>query len=140
MTEPTTQPPLEPPAGPRRDRRFALLALAVILVLAAVVSFYASSAPDGLEKVAADKGINAEEKDHPLGDSPLADYGTKGVDDARLSGGLAGVAGVALTLAAGGALFLLVRRRGGPDTGGEDGGDRAAGRGGSGGAPAGPVS
>ena len=38
------------------------------------------------------------EKAHDLDDSPLADYGTKGVDNERLSGGLAGVAGVARDL------------------------------------------
>ena len=50
----------------------------------------------------------------PSIDSPFADYGTEGVDNERLSGGLAGVAGVALTLGIGGALFLALRRRSAP--------------------------
>lgn len=91
--------------------RFLLAGLLVALVLAGIVSFYASSQPDGLEKVAADKGINAKEEDHALKDSPLGDYGVQGVDDARLSGGLAGVIGVGVTLLAGGGLFWFVRRR-----------------------------
>ncbi|MFD4373989.1 energy-coupling factor ABC transporter permease [Streptomyces sp. NPDC058486] len=83
------------------------------LVLAGVVSFYASASPDGLEKVAADQGIDAkaEEYEHATADSPLADYGVKGVESARLSGGLAGVIGVGLTLAAGTGAFWAVRRR-----------------------------
>ncbi|MEO3811739.1 energy-coupling factor ABC transporter permease [Sphaerisporangium sp. B11E5] len=83
----------------------------VALVLAGFVSFYASSSPDGLEKVAGDKGLNAQERDHPLGGSPFADYGVKGVGNERLAVGLAGVAGVAITVAAGGAIFTAVRRR-----------------------------
>lgn len=83
----------------------------VAVLLAGVVSFYASSAPDGLEKVAADKGLSAQEKPHAAENGPLAGYTVKGVGDQRLSGGLAGVAGVALTVAAGGGVFYAVRRR-----------------------------
>ncbi|MFE5790979.1 energy-coupling factor ABC transporter permease [Streptomyces sp. NPDC056503] len=88
------------------------------LVLAGVVSFYASASPDGLEKVAADKGIDAKAEDHAAAGSPLADYGVEGVESARLSGGLAGVIGVGVTLAAGTGLFWAARRRRQPaDTG-----------------------
>lgn len=83
----------------------------VALLLAGFVSFYASSSPDGLEKVAGDKGFDAQERDHPLGNSPLADYGVRGVGNERLAVGLAGVAGVVITVAAGGAIFTAVRRR-----------------------------
>ncbi|MFF8809401.1 energy-coupling factor ABC transporter permease [Streptomyces omiyaensis] len=83
------------------------------LVLAGVVSFYASASPDGLEKVAADQGIDAKADayEHATADSPLADYGVRGIDSARLSGGLAGVIGVGLTLAAGTGVFWAARRR-----------------------------
>jgi cobalt/nickel transport system permease protein len=93
------------------NRRLLVLGLLVALVLAGIVSFYASSAPDGLAKVAADQGISANQKDHQLTDSPFAHYGTKGVGNARLSTGLAGIAGVAITLALGSGLVLAVRRR-----------------------------
>ncbi|MEU5989151.1 PDGLE domain-containing protein [Spirillospora sp. NPDC047418] len=93
-------------------KRFFIGFLLVSLVLAGVVSYYASGDPDGLEKVAADKGISAKEKDHSLKDSPFGDYGVKGVEDARLSGGLSGVIGVGLVLLVGGGLFWGVRRRG----------------------------
>ncbi|MFD8209206.1 energy-coupling factor ABC transporter permease [Streptomyces sp. NPDC059695] len=81
------------------------------LVLAGFVSFYASASPDGLEKVAADQGIDAKVEDHAAADSPLADYGVKGVEAPRLSGGLAGVIGVGATLAVGSGAFWVVRRR-----------------------------
>lgn len=90
-----------------------LLALGVLVaaVLAGIVSHYASSHPDGLERVAEDKGINAKEEDHPLGGSPLADYGVKGVADERASVGLSGLIGVGVVLVAGSGLFWLLRGR-----------------------------
>jgi cobalt/nickel transport system permease protein len=100
-----------PSTGQSNGRRSWILAVVVALVLAGIVSFYASSSPDGLEKVATDEGFADTARDHDLADSPLADYGVEGVDDARASVGLAGVVGVAATLAVGGALFWLVRRR-----------------------------
>ncbi|RCG31806.1 cobalt ABC transporter permease [Sphaerisporangium album] len=102
----------EPPPAPARSIRPLLVGGAVVAVLlAGVVSFYASSSPDGLEKVAGDKGLNAQERGHALGGSPLADYGVKGVGDERLAVGVAGVAGVGITVLAGGAVFYTVRRR-----------------------------
>ncbi|MEV6107767.1 energy-coupling factor ABC transporter permease [Streptomyces sp. NPDC051940] len=100
----------EVPAAPRGSRKVWAAGLAAAVVLAGIVSFYASADPDGLEKVATDQGIAAKQQDHGLGDSPLADYGVKDVGDARLSGGLAGVIGVGVTLAAGSAVFVAVRR------------------------------
>jgi len=100
------------PVAARTSRRTVWLAgLAASVVLAGFVSFYASADPDGLEKVAADHGIDRKAQEHAVADSPLADYGVKDVDDARLSGGLAGVIGVGLTVVAGSAVFWAVRRR-----------------------------
>ncbi|MEU2118648.1 energy-coupling factor ABC transporter permease [Streptomyces sp. NPDC016459] len=81
------------------------------LVLAGFVSYYASASPDGLEKVAADKGFDAAAEEHAAAGSPLADYGVKGIETERLAGGLAGVIGVGATLAAGTGAFWIVRRR-----------------------------
>ena len=53
-----------------------------------------ASSPDGLEKVAEDQGFDRDEPDHALADGPLADYAVEGVDDERLSTGLAGLIGV----------------------------------------------
>ncbi|MCX4581595.1 energy-coupling factor ABC transporter permease [Streptomyces sp. NBC_01481] len=89
--------------------------LAGALVLAGFVSFYASASPDGLEKVAADKGIDKHVEEHAAKDSPLADYGVKDIADARLSGGLAGVIGVGVTVVAGTGIFWSLRRRRTPD-------------------------
>ncbi|MFD6533741.1 energy-coupling factor ABC transporter permease [Streptomyces sp. NPDC060184] len=95
----------------RSARGLLAAGLLTALVLAGFVSYYASSSPDGLEKVAADKGIDRNAKEHASADSPLADYGVKDVDDARLSGGLAGVIGVGVTVVVGGTVFWAIRRR-----------------------------
>ncbi|MEU4652713.1 energy-coupling factor ABC transporter permease [Streptomyces sp. NPDC023723] len=100
-----------PVAARRSHRKVWLTGLAVSVVLAGFVSFYASASPDGLEKVAADKGIDAKAEEHAAADSPLADYGVKDITDARLSGGLAGVIGVGVTVVAGSAVFWTIRRR-----------------------------
>ncbi|MFB6822756.1 energy-coupling factor ABC transporter permease [Streptomyces virginiae] len=99
------------PAGARSTRTVWVTGLVTALVLAGFVSFYASASPDGLEKVAADKGIDEKVEEHAAANSPLADYGVKDVDDARLSGGLAGVIGVGVTVVAGTGIFWAVRRR-----------------------------
>ncbi|MGW7665319.1 energy-coupling factor ABC transporter permease [Streptomyces sp. NPDC054756] len=105
-------PAAEPvPVAARSPRRVWAVGLVTSLVLAGFVSFYASANPDGLEKVAADHGIDKKAEDHAAADSPLADYGVKDVTDARLSGGLAGVIGVGVTVVAGSAVFWAVRRR-----------------------------
>lgn len=92
-------------------RKLILLGVLVTVLLAGVVSFYASSSPDGLERVAEQRGFSHTAKDSPVAGSPLADYGTSGVEDDRLSGGVAGVAGVAVVLGLGTCLAYLVRRR-----------------------------
>jgi hypothetical protein len=81
------------------------------LLLAGIVSYYASSSPDGLTKVSQDKGFANTEKTHRTADSPLAGSATKDVDNERLSGGLAGVIGVGVVLVLASGLVYVVRRR-----------------------------
>jgi hypothetical protein len=93
-----------------RRRTLLVAGLLVTLLLAGVASFYASSDPDGLEKAAQDTGIAAKAEDSAADDSPLAGYETTGVDDGRISGGLAGVVGVGVTFLLVGGLVYAVRR------------------------------
>ena len=94
-----------------RTRTFVLVGALVEPLIAGGGSWYASSSPDGLEATAAEQGFEHTAQDSASADSPLADYAVSGVDDGRLSGGLAGVIGVLLVLALAGGLTLLVRRR-----------------------------
>ena len=90
--------------------KFILAGIALSLVIAGVFSFYASSQPDGLEKVAEDKGFLETAKDSALSESPLSDYGVAGIDHDRLSVGLSGVIGVFVTALVAFGVFALAKR------------------------------
>ncbi|MGK5674966.1 PDGLE domain-containing protein [Micromonospora sp. URMC 106] len=120
----------------KRSWGFLVGGLLVALLLAGVVSNFASSHPDGLDSSLregctfdADDNITGgscpaqREKEHEIG-GPLADYGIAGVDNDFLSTGLSGVLGVLLTFAVAGGVFWLVRRRG-PQDGDPAGRERA---------------
>src|SRR5215203_5348999 len=91
--------------------RFLAVFLLVSLLVAGVASYYASSHPDGLEYVAGKAGFIDRADDSPAARGPLAGYSTEGVDDDRVSGGIAGIAGSALVLVLAGGLFWVLRRR-----------------------------
>jgi hypothetical protein len=91
---------------------FTILALAVAVGLATAVSPYASSSPDGLEKVAGDKAFLEQGRLQAVQEqSPVPDYAVPGIDDPRLATGLAGFAGTLLVFGAGYVLVLATRRR-----------------------------
>ncbi|MBK1788409.1 PDGLE domain-containing protein [Prauserella cavernicola] len=105
----------------RRGLLFAAVAVAVALLLAGVVSYFASGNPDGLDHVTA-RGCTEvggalhgscpaqHAREHALAGSPLADYAVDG-DDGFL--GVAGILGVLATLLIAGGLFWLLRARSG---------------------------
>jgi cobalt/nickel transport protein len=105
-------------------KKFLIGGLLVALLLAGVVSSFASGSPDGLDYAAregctfnADDEITGgtcmaqQEQEHQLADSPLADYAVRGIDNEFLATGLSGVIGVLITFAVGGGLFWVLRRR-----------------------------
>jgi hypothetical protein len=92
-------------------RTFFVSSLVVALLVAGVASYYASSHPDGLEYVAQQAGFLDTAEDSPASKSPMADYTTRGVDNERLSGGVAGVVGALVVLVLAGGLFRVLRRR-----------------------------
>ena len=97
-------------ASGRRNLVFVVAGLFLAFVLAGFVSGYASSSPDGLEKVAEDKGFIEQAEDHAFADWPIADYAVSGIENERLAGGLAGVIGVTITFLVGGAIVAAVLR------------------------------
>ncbi|MFI6293464.1 energy-coupling factor ABC transporter permease [Nonomuraea sp. NPDC050790] len=88
-------------------RPFVLGGIGVTLILAGVVSFFASSSPDGLERVAEDKGFIDQAADHLFGTWALADYGEVG----GIPVGVAGIIGVGLTLLVAAGVAYAVRSR-----------------------------
>ncbi|WP_066368831.1 energy-coupling factor ABC transporter permease [Herbidospora mongoliensis] len=93
--------------APKPLRPFLVGSVAVALVLAGIVSFFASSSPDGLERVAEDEGFLGAATDHAFGGFALADYGDVG----GIPVGIAGVIGVVITLLVGGAILWSVRQK-----------------------------
>jgi cobalt/nickel transport protein len=71
----------------------------VALLLAGFVSLYASSDPDGLERVAEDHKFLEKGEGKEVIESPMADYIIPGVDNESLASSLAGVAGVLILCA-----------------------------------------
>lgn len=84
------------------------------VVLAGIVSFYASSSPDGLESVSQEQGFGDTAADSATADSALAGYEVEGISNERLSVGLAGVVGLGITALVAFGLFLLLTARSRP--------------------------
>lgn len=89
----------------KKGTAFFLVALALTLVIAVVVSQFASGNPDGLEYVAEEEGFIETAEDHALDGHALADYG----GDDRVNLALAGLIGVVVTLGVGFGIFWLAR-------------------------------
>ena len=112
MSTPTTTPTGTSPARRRATTRsLVVVGLLVSAVLAGVVSFYASGHPDGLEHVAGALGFDSAARGSATAGSPLADYAVADVSDPRLSGGLAGLAGILVVGLVMAGLVLVLRRR-----------------------------
>jgi hypothetical protein len=84
-------------------KKFVLIMLALSLVIAGGLSWFASTHPDGLEKVAQDLGFasKAQKPAHTV----LPDYTIPGIKG-FFSNGLAGIIGVAVTF---GVVVLVMR-------------------------------
>lgn len=105
-----------------RSRTFLVVGLLVTLLVAGVGSYYASASPDGLERVAEQVGFGDQAREPATADGPLAGYETTGVEDGRISGGLAGVVGSLVVLLLAGGLTWAVRRRGASTPGRDEAG------------------
>ena len=103
----------------KRNIVFVVVGLLVAVALAAVVSQWASSEPDGLNKVAQDQGFASTEEDHAFDDSPVAGYEVEGVENEGMSKALSGLLGVVVTFVIGAGLFAMMRSRRREEAGGE---------------------
>ncbi len=72
-------------------------ALAAALVLAGLLSPFASSSPDGLERVAKDNGFAEKSDGDPVWKwTPLQDYVTPGIANGHIAAASAGVIGTVI--------------------------------------------
>jgi hypothetical protein len=89
-------------------RRLTVIALAVAIGLATAVSPFASSSPDGLNKVADEKGFA---KQAHAGDGPIAGYAFPGISNEHVAKGVSGFVGTIGVFALGWGIASVVRRR-----------------------------
>lgn len=92
-------------------RLFVAVGLAVAVALAFGLSPYASSSPDGLNKVAEQKGFVDRGRLHSVQkDSPIAHYAFPGIGDPRLATAVAGFVGTLGVFALGYGVARVARR------------------------------
>lgn len=94
-------------------RVLVALGLALAVGLAFFASPYASGSPDGLNRVAEDKGFGGAAETRSIQErSPIPGYAFPGVEDEQLAKGLAGFVGTLGVFAVGyGTAYVLRRRR-----------------------------
>lgn len=91
---------------------FILAGLGLSVLLAVLVSPFASSSPDGLERVAEDQGFATKAANAPTwSKAPAPDYAVPGVPRAGLSTAAAGLLGTLATFGAAWALASWAGRR-----------------------------
>jgi hypothetical protein len=87
---------------------FTIIALALAIGLATAASPFASTAPDGLNRVADDHAFSDTGKTQA---GPIEGYAFPGIHNERLAKGLAGFTGTVLVFALGFGLVKIARRR-----------------------------
>jgi cobalt/nickel transport system permease protein len=98
-TSSTVSPDL--PIAAKPAGRSLGVGVAVTLVVAGVISLFASAHPDGLQFVGAKLGFESAAQHSAVAGSPLADYGVTGIGNAQVSGAIAGIIGVLVTISVG---------------------------------------
>jgi hypothetical protein len=88
------------PSGRARFWSFVVGALVVAVALAVFVSPFASGSPDGLERVAVDKGFESAAAGQPVWRfSPLGDYHLPGIGNEKVATAVAGLVGTMVLFA-----------------------------------------
>lgn len=93
------------------NKKEVLLGLIVAVFLALALSPFASPWPDGLEKVAQDKGFLEKGEIDPVFPSPIPDYSWPGLNNEILATSFAGVFGTIFVFGLSYGLAALIRRQ-----------------------------
>ncbi|MDO8734586.1 MAG: PDGLE domain-containing protein [Elusimicrobiota bacterium] len=92
-------------------KNIIFVGLVVSVALAIFVSPFASSSPDGLERVAEDKGFISVSENKEVLKSPLHDYSVSFIKNEKISTSVAGMFGTLLTFAAAFIVGGLIKSR-----------------------------
>ncbi len=92
------------------NKRDITLGLLIALLLAILISPFVSPWPDGLEKVAEDKGFLEKGEVQPLFTSPIPDYVWPGVKSERMATSLAGIMGTLMVFGMGYGIAALLKK------------------------------
>ncbi len=93
------------------NKKEVIFGLLAAVLLAVLISPFASSHPDGLERVAGDKGFLEKGEVTPALSSPVPGYAWPGVRNEKLATSLAGAAGTLAVFGLGYLMAAAVRKR-----------------------------
>jgi cobalt/nickel transport protein len=93
------------------NKKDILFGLFAALFLALILSPFASSVPDGLERVAEDKGFLEKGEVQPAMTSPIPDYSWPGIKSEKLATSAAGLMGTVLVFGAAYGFGALLKKK-----------------------------
>jgi cobalt/nickel transport protein len=88
-----------------------IIGIIIAVILAFLFSPFASPSPDGLERVAENKGFLEKGEEEPSLASPIPDYVFPGLSNEKLATSIAGVSGTLLMFGIGYGVALLLKKR-----------------------------
>ncbi|MGB9597444.1 MAG: PDGLE domain-containing protein [Candidatus Poribacteria bacterium] len=91
--------------------RDIIIGIVVSMFLAGLISIFASSWPDGLEKVAEDIGFLEKGEVEPPIKSPIPDYTFPGIKNEKLATSISGILGTAVVFVLGYGVSALIKRK-----------------------------
>ena len=92
------------------NKRNIVFGLLTALLLAILLSPFASSWPDGLEKVAEDKGFLEKGEVKPSVTSPIPDYAWPGISNEKIATSFAGIIGTLMVFGMGYGVAALLKK------------------------------
>lgn len=92
-------------------RKNILIGLFAALILAIFLSPFASSSPDGLERVAEDKGFLEKGEGEPVAKSLIPDYAFPGIKNEKVATAVAGAVGTLCVFAVGYGVAAILKRK-----------------------------